>query len=329
MFKSSLKRSILIGCIVSLFTILIGFSTNAQTSPKELNFGIISTESQANQRPLWEPFIADMSKKLGVTVKPFYSTQYAGVIEGMRFKKVDIAWFGGKAYIEAANRANGDAFAQTVSDKGERGYYSYLIMNKNNPEAAKAKAMGGEKYMVRNASKLTFAFNDPNSTSGYLVPSYYVFAKNNIDPKKAFKKLIFAGSHESTALAVANNKVDVATNNNESLQRLQKTNPEAFKNIVIVWTSPIIPSDPIAYRKDLPESLKQKIRNFFYSYNNKAILGPLQWSKFVPATDKTWNSIRELEIGKKILEVQSKDDMNAAEKARQIAALRKELAALK
>ncbi|MBD2357435.1 phosphonate ABC transporter substrate-binding protein [Tolypothrix sp. FACHB-123] len=282
-------------------------------SIKELNFGIISTESQANQKPLWEPFIAALSKSIGIPVRAFYATQYAGVIEAMRFGKVHIAWYGGKSYIEAARIANAEAFAQTVAIDGKKGYYSHLIANRNNSITTTAKRQGGDKYVLQNAAKLTFAFNEPNSTSGFLVPSYYIFAKNKVDPKKAFKRLVFSGSHEATALAVANNQVDVATNNNESLERLEKTNPAARKKIEIIWTSPIIPSDPIAYRKDLPEDIKKKLRNFFYSFKDKRILEPLQWSALVPANDKTWNPIRELDLAKQVLELQSKPNLSSSE----------------
>lgn len=299
----------------------------AQSAIKELNFGIISTESQANLKPLWEPFIAAMSKALNMPVKPFYVTQYAGVIEAMRFGQVQLAWYGGKSYIEAARIAKAEAFAQTVAADGSKGYYSHLIANRANPITAQAKKLGGDKYAIRNASKLTFAFNEPNSTSGYLVPYYYIFAKNKIDPQKAFKRLIFAGNHEATALAVANNQVDIATNNNESLQRLGKTNPEARKKLEIIWTSPIIPSDPIAYRKDLPEELKKRIRNFFYGYKDKKILTPLQWNGFVPANDKTWNPIRELDLAKKILELEAKPNLSAEEK-KKLEDLKKQLRAI-
>ncbi|MEL6785881.1 MAG: phosphonate ABC transporter substrate-binding protein, partial [Cyanobacteria bacterium J06607_15] len=219
---------------------------------KELNFGIISTESQANQKPIWEPFIAAMSEEIGMPVKAFYATQYAGVIEAMRFGQIQLAWYGGKSYIEANKIADAEVFAQTVNDDGTKGYFSHLIMNQNHPDLAKAKEMGGDKYVLENASNLQFAFNDPNSTSGFLVPSYYVFAQNNVDPKEAFKRLIFAGNHEATALAIANNQIDVATNNSESLSRLEKTNPDARTDIETIWTSTLIPSDPIAWRADLP-----------------------------------------------------------------------------
>ena len=273
---------------------LLSNSAQAQDL-KELNFGIISTESQANQKPIWEPFISAMSEEIGMPVKAFYATQYAGVIEAMRFGQVQLAWYGGKSYVEANEIANAEVFAQTVNDDGTKGYYSHLIMNKNHPDLAKAKEMGGDKYVLENASNLQFAFNDPNSTSGFLVPSYYVFAQNNVDPKEAFKRLIFAGNHEATALAIANNQVDVATNNSESLSRLKKTNPDARTNVETIWTSTLIPSDPIAWRSDLPEEIKTKVKDFFYNYSDETVLGPLEWQGFDPATDDLWNPIRELD----------------------------------
>ena len=309
-------------------TKLVSSSATAQ-GIEELNFGIISTESQANQKPIWEPFIAAMSEQLGMPVNAFYATQYAGVIEAMRFGQVQLAWYGGKSYIEAAKRAEAEAFAQTVADDGSKGYYAHLIMNKDHPDLAKAKEMGGDNYVIENAANLQFAFNDPNSTSGYLVPSYYVFAQNGVNPKEAFKRLIFAGNHEATALAIANNQVDVATNNNESLSRLEKTNPAARGNIETIWTSTLIPSDPIAWRKDLPEETKAKIKDFFYNYQDTTVLGPLEWSGFDPATDAMWNPIRELDIGEKILAIQSNDNLSQSEKDQQIADLNQQLEAIK
>ncbi|MEO1431248.1 MAG: phosphonate ABC transporter substrate-binding protein [Cyanobacteria bacterium J06633_8] len=298
----------------------------------EIKFGIISTESQSNQKPIWDPFIKEMEKQVGVPVKPFYVTQYAGVIEAMKAGDVQIAWYGGKSYVEAARRSNAEVFAQTVNSDGTKGYVSHLITHKDSKVASEAEALGenkGDEYVVENSEKLTFAFNDPNSTSGFLVPSFYVFAKNSVNPKEAFKRLIFAGSHEATALAVANKQVDVATNNSESLSRLEETNPEARKNIKVIWTSELIPSDPIAYRKDLSEDLKKKIKDFFYTYKNKEVLEPLGWKEFVPAQDKTWNTIRELEIAKKLAEVESNKDLSEEDRAKQLEELQNKLEAIK
>ena len=83
---------------------------------EELNFGIISTESQQNLQdrtgsrssPTWR-------KQTGLKVKPFFASDYAGVIEGMRFGKVQLAWYGNKSAMEAVDRADGEVFVQTVS----------------------------------------------------------------------------------------------------------------------------------------------------------------------------------------------------------------------
>ncbi|MEA5465810.1 phosphonate ABC transporter substrate-binding protein [Leptothoe sp. PORK10 BA2] len=297
----------------------------------EIEFGILSTESAENLKPQWEPLLADMTEAVGRPVKGFYATDYAAVIEGMGAGKVQVAWYGGKSYVEAAERSDAEAFAQTVALDGSKGYYAYLITNKENPIVANIdlEKGNGDKYIVENAGNLTFAFNDPNSTSGFLVPTYYVFSQQGVNADKIFKELVFAGSHEATALAVAENQVDVATNNSENLASLKESAPDALEKIQIIWTSPEIPSDPIAYRKDLPECLKTSVKDFFVGYDNKEIMEGLQWSGLDPAKDEDWNTIRELEIANSMLEVQNDKNLSDADKQKQLDELNKALEAFK
>ena len=296
-----------------------------------LEFGILSTESQDNLKPKWDPLLEDMAEAIGKDVEGFYATDYAGVIEGMGAGKVQIAWYGGKSYIEAAARSDAEAFAQTVSLDGSKGYYSHLITNKENPIVGDIdlEKGNGDEYVIENAANLTFAFNDPNSTSGFLVPTYYVFAQQGANAEKIFSELIYAGSHEATALAVAENQVDVATNNNENLDRLKETAPDALEKIQIIWTSPVIPSDPLAYRKDLPDCLKSSIQDFFFNYDNQEVLEGLQWNGLDPAKDEDWNTIRELQIAKDLLEVQNDENLSDADKQTKIDELNQKLEALK
>ncbi|MGF1460454.1 MAG: phosphonate ABC transporter substrate-binding protein [Leptolyngbyaceae cyanobacterium] len=297
----------------------------------EIDFGIISTESQTNLQEIWEPFLETMAEEMGRPVNGFYATDYAGVIEAMGAGKIQIAWYGGKSYIEAAKRSGAEAFAQTVASDGSKGYYAHLITNKENPIVGEidVEAGNGDQYVIDNAGNLTFAFNDPNSTSGFLVPSYYVFAQNGVNPEESFSELIFAGSHEATAQAVANNQVDVATNNSESMSRLQETDAEAFEQVQIIWTSPLIPSDPIAYKDDIPECLKAELKDFFYNIEDESVLGPLDWQGFDEAGDTDWNTIRELDVAKRMEEVKNDDALSESDKEAQLEELNKELEALK
>ncbi|HZD26104.1 MAG TPA: phosphate/phosphite/phosphonate ABC transporter substrate-binding protein, partial [Alphaproteobacteria bacterium] len=138
--------------------------------PKELTFGIIATESTVGLKEQWLPFLKDMEAQIGMPVKPFFATDYAGVIEAMRFGKVQVAWFGNKSGMEAVNRAGGEVFVQTSHEDGTAGYYSYIIANAANDK------LNSLKDLLKCDQSLNFGMGDPNSTSGFLVPSYYVFA---------------------------------------------------------------------------------------------------------------------------------------------------------
>jgi phosphonate transport system substrate-binding protein len=294
---------------------------------EEINFGIISTEASTNLKKIWDPFLEDMAKGTGYKINAFYASDYAGVIEAMRFKKVQLAWFGNKSAMEAVNRSGGEIFAQSVDADGNPGYWSHLIVHKDSPIKSLDDVLKCDK-------SLDFGNGDPNSTSGFLVPTSYIFAAKNIDPKQCFKT-VRSASHEANGMAVANKQVSFATNNSENLRRLEKTAPEAFKNIRIIWTSPLIPSDPLVWRKDIAPEVKAKLYTFIMSYGRvgtpeemtaaKAKLAALQWAPFNPSNDDQLLPIRTLEANKSLLKVKSDDKLSAEEKQKQIAALQAEI----
>ncbi|UAB70390.1 phosphonate ABC transporter substrate-binding protein [Vibrio sp. SCSIO 43132] len=304
----------------------------AEEAPlKTLNFGIISTESQQNLKASWTPFLDDMSKKLGVEVKAYFAPDYAGIIQGMRFNKVDIAWYGNKSAMEAVDRAGGEIFAQTVDVEGNPGYWSLLVTHKDSP-------INSVEDMLKNRSNLAFGNGDPNSTSGFLVPSYYVFAKNNVQPSE-FKRTLNS-SHEVNLFAVANKQVDVATNNTENLRRFERNNPDKFKNIKVIWKSPLIPADPIVWRKNLPEATKTAVYDFFMTYGTTgnakevAVLKELDWAPFKASSDLQLLPIRQLALFKQLnkLATDKKLDKSQMEEANsvksELAALNRQMAAL-
>ena len=293
----------------------------------KINFGIISTESSQNLRTVWEPFLEDMSEYLGMEVKPYFASDYAGIIQAMRFDKVDVAWYGNKSAMEAIDRAGGEIFAQTVDFSGNPGYWSLLIAHKDNDQ------INSVDDVLNRAGELVFGNGDPNSTSGFLVPGYYVFAKNGVDPKKIFRRVTNAG-HEANFLAVANGQVDVATNNTESLERIKITHPDKYDQVKVIWKSPLIPSDPIVWRKNLPESAKSKIYDFFMSYGTTgdeqelAVLQGLQWAPFKPSSDDQLLPIRQLELFKQRALVAADNKLSSDEKAEKLAEIDARLSAL-
>src|ERR1700730_2905225 len=160
---------------MKLFKHLIAVAVAALVSnggyAEDINFGIIATDSSTVLKERWAPLIADMQKATGLSIHPFFATDYSGVIEGMRFNKVQLAWYGNKSAIEAVDRANGEVFAQVAYADGSLGYKSLLITNVNSPY----KTLDD---VLKNGKNINFGIGDPESTSGTLVPSYFIFAKN-------------------------------------------------------------------------------------------------------------------------------------------------------
>jgi len=239
---------------------------------------------------------------------------------------VQVAWFGNKSAMEAVDRAGGEVFAQMVNADGTQGYYSHLIVHKDSP----IKSLDD---MLKQGKNLSFGNGDPNSTSGFLVPSYYVFTQNKIDAKTFFK-LSRGANHETNALAVANKQVDVATNNSENLEKLKEHLPQKFNDIRVIWTSPLIPLDPLVIRKDLPEATKAKVRDFFYTYGQGSqqekdnLFKLSKLSSFKASTNSQLIPIRQLELFKTRNKFEADMTLTAPEKQTKLADIDKQLAAL-
>ncbi len=294
---------------------------------QDINFGFISTESSQNIKSDWMPLIEDMEKQTGLKIKTFFASDYAGIIEGMRFNKVQLAWMGNKSAMEAVDRSNGEVFAQMVNADGGQGYYSHLIVHKDSP-------LNNLSDMFSNAKNLSFGNGDPNSTSGFLVPSFYVFAQNKVDPKTAFK-VVRNANHETNALAVANKQVDVATNNSENIEKIKERQPEKFKEVKIIWTSPLIPLDPLVMSKNLPEATKAKIKTFFYNYaktdprEKEIVMKISKLSGFKASTNDQLKPIRQLDLFAKRNKIESDTTLSDSEKKNKLTEIDQQLVALK
>ena len=308
---------------VALATLTLASAALAQ----EINFGIIATDAAAVQRERWEPFFRDMEKKTGLTIKSFYAPDYAGVIEAMRFNKVQVAWYGNKAAMEAVDRANGEVFAQVRYVDGSYGYHGLLITHKDSPYQTLDD-------VFKNGKAINFGIGDPNSTSGFLVPSFYVFAQNNVDHRSAFKTVRNA-SHGANLQAVLAKQVDVATNNTEELTKLEAVKPELAQQVRVIWRSPLIPSDPFVWRKDLDPAIKAKLKAFVLGYAKtdpaeKAILNKIyNYDGFRESNNDQLIPIRQLELFRDRRKIESDEKLAADERTRLIADIDRKLAALK
>jgi phosphonate transport system substrate-binding protein len=162
-----------------------------------LTVGLIPSEDSRAMIANSQAMMDQLSKALGMPVKPFVAADYNGVIEALRSKKLDVAYLGPFSYVLGTTVAPIEAFAVAETKKAGRTYYHSLIV---------AHKVNGIRS-IADLNGRTFAFVDPSSTSGHLFPKAGLM-KAGFNPDKDFGRVIFSGSHDSNAVAVENKKVD-------------------------------------------------------------------------------------------------------------------------
>lgn len=290
-----MKRALKTLMILLSLTVVTVTTSQAQKQkdwPDHLTFGVIPVASSRNMSDSFGNLTDHLTNELGIKVKLQMAGDYAGVITSMQHKHIDLAYLGPKSYCEAAKRANAEALVVEVGQSGVAGYHGYIL----------TKAGSGLKT-IKDLKGKKWAFTDPHSTSGTLVPTIY-FNTINIDPENFFSRVIYSGSHEASILSVKAGKVDGASTNDLDFDRGLGTHwtKEDFN---IIWKSDLIPGSPMAVRKDLPPSLKQAIQDAFLSYKDKDGLEKLKISGFRKADDSLYDSIRELIVMKKALKAKA------------------------
>ncbi len=241
---------------------LIAAAPFAMAEQRELTVGLMAGTNEAETLKNWQPLLDDMSKITGMKVTGYAAKNYANIVEGMKTGKVQVAWLSAKPALEAVTDANGEVFARHVKADGSKGYQSLIL-------ASNASGIQSIEQLLGAPGKYAYAMGKPTSTSGFLIPTYYVFTKNSIEPKKHFKA-IMTGSHQDNFLAVASGKVDAATNNTNDYDDFKTKYPAEYAKVKVIWKSEPIGLDPMVYDKRLPSDIKQKVQKFFLDYGRNA-----------------------------------------------------------
>lgn len=275
------KTIVCIALLLMGLTFLIGCVNNEQSTIRMATF---PTEDAKEQIEKMEPLRQYLEQELGRPVEIYIASDYSGTIEAMRSKHVEIAWFGPFSYVLASEVAGAEALVGGVrKDTGESSYNSIII----------TRADTGIET-IEDLEGRTFAFLDPASTSGFLVPSN-MFKEAGIVPEEYFASIIYAGSHAAVQLAVANGAVDAGADSIPSYNLMVEQgaiNPETQK---IIWTSDPIPPSPISVRSDLDPELKQQILDIFLSEGAAAIThAEGKMSGYERVYDSDYDGLREI-----------------------------------
>jgi phosphonate transport system substrate-binding protein len=233
----------------------------------------------------YRKFLDYLGEHLGRHVQLVDRENYAEINQMIRDGDVDLAFVCGGPYVAGHDEFKMEllvapqAYGQTV-------YYSYIIAPKDSPAASFADLRGKK-----------FAFTDPMSNSGKLVPTH-MLARMQETPDTFFSRYDFAWSHDKAIQAVAYDLVDGAAVDSLIWEYLNAINPELTSRAKVVEKSIAYGIPPVVVRPELPSELKEELRRIFLNAHldekGRAILKMMMIDKFVPIDDAAYDSIRDL-----------------------------------
>jgi phosphonate transport system substrate-binding protein len=289
------RRALLAGASLSFpvlaFPILAHAQQDWRSQFKELRLGVSSAENEAGALARWAPVADYLTQQLGVPVRIYRVVDYAGLVEGMRGDQIEFSRFGPAVY-SLGRRVMGDKLRPLFRDmdqNGAEGYHSIVIVRADSPYRSIADLKGK-----------VFLFADPNSTSGYAFPAYFL-AKEGFDPATHFANTVFSGGHENSVLSIARGQYDAAathwTNEDHGMvQTLERKGLFAKGAVRIIWTSPLIPASPFCVRANLPQALQDAVAEAMVTMKDRA---PATWQAltegkvrgFVPARHEDYRDV--------------------------------------
>ena len=251
--------------------------------PGVLTVGFIPAEDSRAMVRQSQAILDIVAKHTGMKIDTFVGSDYNATIEALRAGHIDVALLGPFSYVLATTVAQVEAFAVTVTARSMQPSYQSIIIAAKDSNINSLADLKGK----------TFAFVDPGSTSGFMVPSAAMI-KLGITPEKDFKQVMYSGGHDSTIVAVGSGKVDAGSVADRIYERGCAKGLADCNKLKVVWTSPPIPNDPLLYRKNLSDDMKKKIREAFFSVKNLAFGEMGTVARFDPASDKDYDPLREI-----------------------------------
>jgi phosphonate transport system substrate-binding protein len=279
--------------LAAMLVCLAPLAASADT-PEVLKVSAIPDENPNELLRIYTPFAEYLGTELGMKVQFVPVVDYAATVEGLAAKKLDLVWYGGFTSVQAVKRTQGQA-TRLAMRKEDAEFKSVFVARKDGPIKSLADLKGK-----------TFAFGSVSSTSGHLMPRYFLL-KNGLNPERDFgQKPAFSGAHDATALWVESGKVDAGALNFLVWEKLVETKKVDPNKVAVFWTTPPYVDYVWTARADLDPGLRERIAQAFLKlkYDNpehRRLLDLHRTTGYIKAQDEDWKSIEEAAIAAGLL----------------------------
>ena len=275
------SRSRTLKSIVATFAVLLSSAIFAQTT---LKVSAIPDENPTELLRKFAPLGKYLESKIGMKVEFTPVTDYAATVEGLAAKKIDLVWYGGFTFVQARLKT-GNAIPIAQREEDEK--FRSVFITQTNSGIKSLKDLSGK----------TFTFGAPASTSGSLMPRYFMM-KQGIDPDRALKRVAFSGAHDATALQVAGGKVDAGALNISVYEKMLADKKIDASQVRVFYTTPGYYDYNWTVRGDLDPTLIKKLTDAFLSLDpnnpeHKEILALQRATRFIPTKPENYKSIED------------------------------------
>jgi len=258
---------------------------------------IAPSQAPDEVRVKWQPLADKLARRLGMSVELEVSRQYADVVKAVVSGRAHVAWLSNASALEVVESGSAEVFAtmrvRGPEGQGVSGYRSQIVVRDDSP-------IRNVEDLLGNGKSLTLRMGDAKSTSGYIIPYYYLFARRGLNPAEIFKSVL-TGNHSNNMAAVIRGEADAASTNDEEVKKLAQRDAGGARRLRVVWSSQEIRQSPLLWSTALPPSVHAGIKDVVFGFGQTSaeqqmLMEMNRVVKFVPSSNRQLQPIADIDL---------------------------------
>jgi phosphonate transport system substrate-binding protein len=270
-----------------IVTILMLFMLSGISQAEELIIGLIPEQNVFKQMERYKPIGKYIEKKLGMEVRFIILSRYGNILNSFTKEKMDGAFWGSFTGALAIKQLGVQPIARPEWPDGTSTYHGYIFVRKDSGIRS-----------VEDMKGKSIAFVEKATTAGYIFPLAYLKENGVNDIETYFKEYFFAGSHDSAVHAVYKGKADIGCAKNTIFNLVVDNDPNMKNDLLILESSPVVPSNGLGLRSDLDPAIKRKLQDALLGMHKdpegKEALEQYGAARFIKTTKEDYAPIFDL-----------------------------------
>ncbi len=280
--------------MLALLAVVLVPALGGAYAPEVLRVSAIPDENPTELLRIYAPFADYLARQVGMKVQFVPVVDYPAAVEGLAARKLDLVWYGGFTSVQAVRRTEGKA-TRLAMRREDAEFRSVFVARRDGPIRSLGDLRGK-----------TFAFGSVSSTSGHLMPRFFLL-RNGVNPDRDFgQKPAFSGAHDATALWVESGKVDAGALNYLVWDKLVETRKVDPARVAVFWTTPPYVDYVWTAHADLAPGLRERITQAFLRLRyddpeDRRLLDLHRTKGYIKALDEDWKGIEEAAVAAGLL----------------------------